>query len=280
MSRRFWRFVIIALLGSIVVALFLERFAVNTLEQQLVEQGAEDHEMLARALSNSMQPQLVALVRRGSAPGVDSQALRASPEVAEFRRLIAGRLEDLGIVRLKIYSRTGLTVFSSDTQAIGVDQSANQGLLNASTGVPISGIVHKGALNTFDHTIGHSDLMQSYLPLRNKADSIIGVFEIYSDVGPLLGRLREAQHRFLFVNFGILGLFGVGLVALYARADRAVKHEQAAKQEYLKAVETSRASLEREVAERTRELQSSYSFLRSVMDSVSDELVVIGPDCL
>jgi PAS domain S-box-containing protein len=276
MSRQFWHFATVALLGCLVLAALLEVLGTRIVERELVAQGSEQHQILARSLSGFLQPQLAAVLDID--PGLDRDSLRSRPAVNELRHLLRDRLENLDVVRLKIYVPGGTTVFSTDTEMIGDDQSANPGVRNARQGTPVSEIVRRDTLNPFEGNVEHGDLMHSYLPIGDADGAGNPVFEIYSDITPLLNRLEDARRRTKVGDFGLLGLFYIGLVGVYARADRSVQRERAEKQRYLQELERSRDSLEQQVTERTREIDDARRFLESVMDGVSDPVMVIDTD--
>lgn len=276
MSRRFWRFAIISLIGIVLAAVILEVFSMHILERQLTAQGVQQHKTLAWSLANSLQERLLPLST--TEPGPDPEDMRARPEVGELRQLLKTRLENLDVAKLKLYTLEGLTVFSTDPAQIGELQDANPGVRHAAAGVPVSNIVHKDTMNTFDGVIEDRNLVQSYLPYRNTANDVMGVFEIYSDITPLLERIGNSRRLIMVTVIGILGLFYVALVGLYARVDRAQQRELATRKRHLREIEQSNATLEQRVTERTREIEQSRSFLQAVMDGVTDPVVVINTD--
>jgi len=276
MSRQFWRFAVTALFGILLVAGVLTVLNNRMMYRQLTELGVEQNMILAQSLSNSQQSTLDTLLN--PEPGVGNDALAARPEVSLFQHFLDSQIENLSIVSVKVYNNEGLTVFSTRPEQIGENQGANQGVISARNGTPVSVTIYRDNLNAFEKVIEHHNLIQSYVPIRSGATVITGVLEIYSDTAPLLTRIKGYHHRINVGIFGILGLLYAVLVVSYARNDRVLQREQEAKRNYLREIERARTSLEQQVAVRTRELEHSRSFLQTVMDGVSDAVVVIDTD--
>ncbi len=56
------------------------------------------------------------------------------------------------VVKVKIYNPQGLTVFSTQADQIGADQSANAGILKALSGDVASELTHRDSFNnSFDY---------------------------------------------------------------------------------------------------------------------------------
>lgn len=276
MSRQFWRFAVTTLFGTLLVAGLLTVLNNRMMERQLTELGVEKNMILAQSLSNSLQPTLDTLLN--PEPGLGEDSLAARLEVRWFQHFLDSQIENLSVVRVKVYNNKGLTVFSTRLEQIGENQSANPGVISARNGTPVSDTIYSDHLNTFEKVIENHNLIQSYVPIRNGATVITGVLEIYSDMAPLLTRIKSSQFGIKVGIFGILGLFYAVLIGISVRTDRALQRGQEARQNHLQEIKQARASLEQQVAVRTRDLEQSRSFLQTVMDGVSDAVVVIDTD--
>lgn len=95
------------------------------------------------------------------------------------------------ILKIKIYSNKGLTVYSSDHSQIGEDKSANQGFLSALQGVPGSQITHRGKFSALEGDVFERDLVASYIPIRNAMGLVIGVGELYTDRTPAMAKTNR-----------------------------------------------------------------------------------------
>jgi signal transduction histidine kinase/CheY-like chemotaxis protein/HPt (histidine-containing phosphotransfer) domain-containing protein len=166
-------------------------------------------------------------------------------------------------------------VYSTDSLQIGEDKSLNPGFIGASSGQPVSDVIYRDTLNTFEGVIEHQNLIQSYLPIRNGENEIDGVFEIYSVITPLLTRITHTQREILTAVFVILALFYAILVALFARMERTLQKGEAAKQDYIREIKQANDVLEQRVVLRTQELEQASNFLQTVMDAIPNPLMVI-----
>ena len=117
------------------------------------------------------------------------------------------------MLKVKIYNLDGLTVFSSQASQIGEDKSNNPGFFAAARdGRPASKLAHKDRFSAFSGEVLDRDLVESYLPIRRGDGPVEGVFELYSDVTPLIGKIERFTAK---LAAGILLVFGLLYVVLY-----------------------------------------------------------------
>ncbi len=237
------------LLALGVLLWFVHRHAV----QQLVEYAEVQNVTLARSFANTIWPRFSKYI--SSVSELPEKTLRTRQEVREIRNAVKAASAGLPILKVKIYNLKGLTVFSSDPAEIGQDKSGNQGFVRAAIkGLPASALTYRNRLNSFEGTVQNRDIVESYLPIRGGDGETLGVFELYSDVTPLLNRVNRSTAQLMF---GLLFLFG-GLYAvlflLVRRADQTIKRQYTNIEEKNDALEKARNTLENRVAERTRKL--------------------------
>jgi hypothetical protein len=176
-----------AILSVTVVLVVLYRHnAVNDLVEIAERQNVE----LARALSNTIWPRFSAYVTGVS--GLDGDALRARPETRQIHEALKTLSAGLPVLKVKIYNLDGLTVFSSQASQIGEDKSNSPSFLaSVREGKPASKQAHEDRFSSLSGELLDRELVESYLPIRRGDGPIEGVFELYSDVTPLMARIER-----------------------------------------------------------------------------------------
>ena len=123
MSRQFWRFAVTALFGTLLMAGLLAVYNNRTVGRQFTELGVEQNMILAQSLSNSLQSTLDTLLN--PEPGLGDDALAIRPEVSWFQHFLNSQIQNLSVVRVKVYNNNGLTVFSTRPEQIGENQNVS-----------------------------------------------------------------------------------------------------------------------------------------------------------
>lgn len=85
------------------------------------------------------------------------------------------------ILKIKLYSLNGMTIYSSEYSQIGQDKGFSKPLKAATQGKVASQISHRGKFSALEGEVFEKDLVSSYLPIRDKLGAVIGVAEIYTD---------------------------------------------------------------------------------------------------
>jgi hypothetical protein len=178
----------------VVVALLGMFYRQSALDDMMVLQERQ-HVTLTRIFSNSIWPTHAASLT--SVSGLDAAGLRARPETASLRVAILAQMQNTAVVKVKIYNRDGLTIFSTEPCVIGSDQSDNDGVRATLSGQVASELTHGETINAFDRVIENRDVFSSYIPLRRAGQkgAVDAVFEIYTDVTPFLQQIARTQLR-------------------------------------------------------------------------------------
>jgi PAS domain S-box-containing protein len=190
----------------------------------LLQVGERNNVLLASVLSNALQRHFEPLLEEGAAKTADPATHGGN--LAGLRAALMHHARGLSIVKVKIYNREGMTVFSSDASQIGEDKRGNAGFQRALTGEPASEMTRRDTFSAFEQTVENRDLISSYVPVRRgQTGAVYAVFEIYDDVTPLLAQIGELQKRIIAgVVTILLCMYGV-LFLIVRRADR-ILHEQ------------------------------------------------------
>lgn len=184
----------------------------------------------------------------------------ALPAFAGIDAPVRALMRQTTVFKVKVYDLRGLTVYSSELAQIGEDKAGNAGWQSAVAGKTASELVHRNQFSAFEGVVKNRDLIQSYVPVRAPDGRIVGVFEIYSDVTPLLQQLNaaaarsaeagarnetrllqstlqdqeavvSASNRFLFASILLLVITYVVLLLLVRRGQRLIDNEAAAREQ-------------------------------------------------
>jgi signal transduction histidine kinase len=239
--------------------------------QRTIDLAENQNIALARSFANTLWPYFSPFVMPTSDLNPASlQQLDVGDIESAIRAVSAG----LPVLKIKIYNLNGLTVYSSDPTDIGEDKSTNPGYFSAAReGKPASKLTYKDTLSSFEGEVLDRDFVESYLPIRQGDGPVEGVFELYSDVTPILATIRRSGQNLII---GYVFAFGISFGFLYIsvyRADTTIKkqyREIAEKNQALGAeieertkveinLKKAREELELRVEERTKELVEEIS---------------------
>ena len=218
-------FSITSLVGIVVVMVgLILAYRALTLKH-LIEHESRANTSLTRAFANTTWERYRDFVV--TAPGRGREALLADPRMAMLQAEIRQQMQGLQVVKVKVYTPQGLTVFSTEIGQIGEDKSAAPGLIAARAGEVVSSLSYREKFNAFEGEISDRNLMSSYVPVGRAAGSgPEAVFEIYSDVTVLLEHEQEAQWQVSGLVLGLLLALYVFLYFMVRRADRVIERQR------------------------------------------------------
>ncbi len=179
-----------SLIAFIFIAILLGMFVRQMVRANLVEIAESKNEALTQAFSNSLWPAFAPLVADSAA--LAPQELQADPRIPQLYDLVTTQLNDLSIVKVKVYNLAGMTVFSTEMGQIGEDKLGNAGFLAARQGNVASELTHRDTFSAFEQTIEDRDVFASYVPIYDEGQ-IVGVFEVYDDVTELVAQTNRVQ---------------------------------------------------------------------------------------
>ena len=255
---------------SAVLLVIYRQSAVN----DLVDLAENQNLVLARSFANIIWPKFSSYV--ASTPGMDGDTLQARPETRKIHEALKGLTSGLPVLKVKVYNLDGLTVYSSEPGEIGIYKVNNPGLIAAARdGIPASKLTYRDTFSAFSGEVLNRDLVESYLPIRLGDGPIEGVFELYSDVTPLVDRIEGATIE-LLAGFGLVfGLLYGGLVLIVRRADRILTQQYATlegevgeRKKAEGALKEAHDELEQRVEKRTRELTEEIAERRQAEESL------------
>ena len=130
-------------------------------------------------------------------------------------------LDQLGILRLKVFNDDGVIVYSDERKIVGEAHPDSPGVRRALSGRIGSKLTH----GTFDDGRGQRAL-EVYVPLRLGGDGAVdGVVEIYLPYEPVAAAISEDSRRLAVLLAGGLLLLYATLFRIVAVASRRLRHQ-------------------------------------------------------
>ncbi len=126
-------------------------------------------------------------------------------------RRMANYLPPLGLVKIKVFSKDRIIIYSTDHSIIGREDKDNEFLESAFSGEVRSKVVRK---NDFLDLEGKQrfniDLVETYLPVKDKEHGIVGAYEIYADISYYRAELSKILRSSLTgIGLTLLVIFGI-----------------------------------------------------------------------
>ena len=218
-------FNVASLIGIVVTAALLAMLYREVAISGLLQIRKQDSIRMTRSELNSMSRPVSDFLE------IANERTAGKPSHNDFppalRTAVNGLLLDPSILRVKIYNAKGIVVFSTLPDQIGGDQSANPGFVSALHGDPATELVYRDSFNSFERETENDNLLQTYIPVRRDASSpVLGVFEIYSDVNPLVRTVERTAIKLLGGGLALMMILYAGLVLMVHYGRRVIEAQQ------------------------------------------------------
>jgi diguanylate cyclase (GGDEF)-like protein/PAS domain S-box-containing protein len=235
--------------------------------KDLIHAQEQHHVLLTRSVASGHWDEFSGLFSAAST--LETAALRNHPEVQRLQQLVQREFSGTRVLKVKVYALNGRTVFSSDPKQIGENKAGNAGFQRARVGHPASELTHRNEFSTFEQTIENVDVFASYVPVLSKGSGagVEAVFEIYSDITPLLAQIRNTRITVAFQVTGVLLVLYLALFLIVRHADRVIRAQQARRQQDEEKLQQAR-----------QELALSEQFHRALIENSSDAVMLLGQD--
>ncbi|MCB4361697.1 putative bifunctional diguanylate cyclase/phosphodiesterase [Quatrionicoccus australiensis] len=219
---------------------------------QISELAESRNVAMAQIFENALRQPLERLI--SASIGRDGGEMLRSGEIETLRASSQALMRNTAVIKVKIYNRLGLTVFSTDARQVGESRLENPGFRSAINGVVLSELVHRNTADTMEGSVSDVDLLSSYIPIYGEGHMIEGVFELYQDVSPFMAQSRRSLW---WVMAGVLSV----CAALYLMQFLVVRRAQRILKEQEGRIKAARDTLEIQVDARTAELKRANSQL-------------------
>ena len=251
---------LVSFLAMVVTAILLSLLFSRTEKHFLLYLGEKQNIALTRAFSNALWPSLDGLLRQSSELLIED--LQNHPLIPHINQLLARFSSDLEIVTIEIYNPAGITIFSTQTDQIGTNQSQNKGFLLAKANQVVSEMVHRQRFPAMDGSIEDRDLISSYTPLRQE-EQVMGVFKLDYNISRLLGHLTRSQHEVILEVTGVFFLLYIMLFFVVRRGSLIIKDQHGKLTRYLLEIRQNEETLKYRVDERTETLKITNDVLQA-----------------
>ena len=202
---------------------FLHYFYRQNAIANLLYMGEKENVALSQSLKNSLWVIIAPYIEKSY--DLDREELQISAQKEILNRAIEKQLVGLNIVKVKIYDPRGRTIFSTEYSQIGEDKSKSSGFINAINNEITTQLGHRDTFQAINSKIKNRELLTTYIPIYNQKvePKIIGVFEIYSDVTPLIERIKTTRMRVIFTVALILTLLYLVLLFITYQAQKIIE---------------------------------------------------------
>ena len=218
-------FSIVSFVGIIVVAIIMTQIHRSVSFDSLLKVQNEANIDLTRAFSNSIWKKYVDFFDRSSS--IPKEEIINQPEIPALENDLKSQMRGIRVVKIKVYNKNGLTVFSTDPSQIGEDKSKNPGFLGALNGEVKNEISFRDKFNAFDMVIEDRNLLASYIPIRfGPKDEVVAVFELYSDITSLLDEISESELKTVALGSFMMLVLYAFLLIYVRRADLVIKRHE------------------------------------------------------
>jgi len=191
----------------------------------LINSTEESNITLTKVFANSIWPEYGPFLSNTQA--LSDAALTNDFRIRQLNEAMANQLEDSPVAKVKVFDLQGRTVFSTDASQIGDDKSESSGFLSATAGQVISQLGHRDTFKAVQGNLSDRNLLSSYIPIQHGTvdKEIVGVFELYTDVTPLLQRIERTQKRIILTSVLVLGILYIVLLLFVQRAEQLLNQQ-------------------------------------------------------
>lgn len=218
--ERFKRIYLLLAFFSLVMIMGLS-FAVISRQTRnnLIDDVGFHSEKIALALLSSESN----IIKSRTADGADSLSIDPAT-LGSLDLAIRLFLQPFGIVKIKIYNNDKRIIYCTDQALIGKSDRSNQHLINALDGNRQTFFKDRASITDLsdERRLG-VDVAEVYVPVRNEQGKVVGVFELYSDIGDLKKSFRSHLISSLTTIFIALLLLSLASYIVIIRESAALR---------------------------------------------------------
>jgi len=206
------------------------------------------NETLARTYANTLWPMYGEFLL---STDIDVETRKKHETTKALDLFIRAMSRDASVTKIKVYSPSGIAVYSSVLREIGENKSQNSGFIAAIEGRLVNELAHRGTMSATEGEIQNVDVVSSYIPIRiHDQGDVVAVFELYSNVTANVHRIQVVTYQLLFGLVIVFLVLYLSLLKIVAHADRIIQRQYLALKENESRLQTKTQELEQEIQER------------------------------
>ena len=144
----------------------------------------------------------------------------------DLLKKIDDQKNDLELMKIKIYSRTGKTLFSTDMRDVGLINKEQYFHEIVAMGRVYSYLVPKDTVSLEGKKVP-ADVIETYVPLMN-GDNFLGAFEIYYDITDRKSQLDDLLSKSSIVLFTLIVGLLFGIVIIFFKESKTTARQRSA----------------------------------------------------
>jgi len=267
-------FALVAALVMVLAALLLSACHWYWSLGEMEEMAEQNNVNVARVLANLLWTRDAATLEQLSK--TDPETWKNRPEVAALRQEILAFIHDAPVYRLKIYDRQGHTLFSTDANQVGEDESDDEGFQSALRDRVFSELARANTFSVTESTVVDRDLLSSYVPIyrSGSGSEIVGVFEVYDDVTEFLRDINRGIASQVAIVLLTTGAVYLVLIWYVRHGDHLLRAEHARSLALVESVARAEAASK----EKSQFLANMSHELRTPLNSVIGFAEILGAE--
>ena len=231
-------------LGGTLLAIHFDRLK----ERSILEMGEHQNIAMTKAFSNALWPSLHGFLNQTME--LEPRQIKDHTMMIPYLDTLLGRLmQDLDVVKIKIFNTNGITIYSTQPDQIGTDQVKNVGFVSAINGEPKSNLIHRNGFPSFDGVVEDRDMISTYVPLTNDGQ-IKGVIELYYDITKQIAHHDQSRLEIVFGVFALFSILYLALFGIIRKADLTIKSQNKQLTASLEEIRINNETLEQKIEER------------------------------
>ena len=221
-------FALTAVISIACVSALLGNMHQQSANKQLLEYSKKHHQEISRLYTNLVWTNYGEYLLK-----LDTVTIELMSDSLRYQKMhdeVIQEISESQVLKLKIFNKQGLTVYSSDRSQTGQLKTGYPGFEAAMAGEVTSEFTFRESFNKGlnDGLLFDRYVYSSYVPVYEEigSDKIVAVIELYSDVTQLVNEVSESRNKFLSITIVVMLLLFSVLLVNVVRAQKIIREHQ------------------------------------------------------